>query len=42
MKYRLIINGQLQDKILASLNELLDELSNLDHEICYSINWVIA
>ena len=42
MKYRLIINGQLQDKILGSLNELLDELSNLDTVSVYSIKWVIA
>ena len=42
MKYRLIINGKLQDKVLNSLDEVIKELNELNQLIVYSINWVIA
>lgn len=38
--YKLIINGILADKVLYSLDELLQELANLNQETVYSLNWV--
>lgn len=42
MKYRLIINGKLQDKVLNNLDEVIKELNELNQLIVYSVNWVIA
>lgn len=40
--YKLIINGYLDTKVLYSLDELLQELSNLQQEQVFSLNWVMV
>lgn len=38
--YKLILNGKLDTKTLNSLDEVLLELSRLNQEQVFSVNWV--
>lgn len=38
--YKLILNGKLDTKTLKNKDEIIKELSNLDQEKVFSVNWV--